>query len=168
MQLTIPKGKTLTIEKDATLVVLGRLVIDGTLENKGEIIIGGKTDYDANTDDQNLIFLTNQATINNSGKIFVNRGTLENKPKAVFTNDGTITIRTTVINRVGFDNVALVEDNKTVYGHVINNGTINVENTRGLGIRNFSGALFENNGTIYEKKTGFIKGTITGAKVIQK
>lgn len=167
LKIVIPKGKTLTIDKGATLKVYGELVIEGTLDNKGTIIIG-LSDLSAETDGVVVAYLTNSNSTVNSGTMKIYFGTLDNRPGAKLENKGTMSIYTKEPTMVGIRNTAITNKGVTTVGTVINSGTINVENTQGTGLRNFANAIFENNGKIYKTKRGTVKGTITGEAVINK
>jgi len=168
MSISVPKGRTLTVASGTVLTIYGRLIVEGKLVNNGTIILGGKEENRSDKDDKNLILITNSGTVDNNGTIDIVRGTFENKINAKLINDGTINIKTTVVDRTALRNVALTRKGETTFGEIENNGTINVSNTHGTGIYNFSKAVIRNNGEIYQDKKAVITGNIRGNKVVVK
>lgn len=173
VKLTVGKNATLTVEEGATLTVLGELVVEGTLINRGTIIVGVKDTprYEGYGDmderDQLKRYVTrlaisNKGTVRNAGTMNIRNGYVTNYAKAIFENSGKMTITNTDANSVGLKNLARKEDGVTIFGEITNSGTITVSNTTGTGIHNYNGAKFQNSGDILVSKKGTIKGKISG------
>lgn len=175
VKLTVAKNATLTVEEGATLTVLGELVIEGTLINRGTIIVGTKESAGysgfADADERNelrtyvtRLAITNKGTVRNTGKMNIFNGNVTNYTGAILENSGTMAISNTDADTTGLKNLARVEKGQNLYGEIINNGKITVTSTNGIGIHNYKGAKFENGGEIKVTKKSAIKGTIRGNK----
>ncbi|MDL2232456.1 hypothetical protein LJC63_02595 [Ruminococcaceae bacterium OttesenSCG-928-L11] len=176
VQVTIPKGYTLTIDKGATLTVAGELIVEGTLVNNGAIVVGtkkGQDDSEIPDDDDEkkdkfitLRYLHNKGTITNNGTISILCGTLRNGDSAVLNNSGTVTIANAERDTTGFLNYARRFQGKVTYGTVNNTGSFTVANTDGTGLHIFGGSRFQNSGTVtVAGSKATVKGTVQGNAV---
>ena len=167
VQVIIPEGRKLTIEKGATINVSGELVIEGKLVNKGTIIVDRTVCTSGNKDlGTESCGILNEGTLTNSGAILVRKGMMQNGVDGTVTNNGTINIETKDEKYPGLTISIRSTEASKKSGSFVNNGTINVKNEGGSGLSIAKGAVFENKGTVNKGKTATIEGEMTGAKPV--
>jgi hypothetical protein len=167
----------MTIEKGVTLTILGELVVEGTLINKGTIILGKKEKiqyggFDGLSEQEeigklaNRLTITNKGTIRNEGSMQILNGFLVNNIGKTIENSGTITVANTSKDSVAIKNPARVKQGVAEYATIINSGKILLQNTAGYGLQNYGGAKLENSGEIVVSPKATYKGKISGNQPI--
>lgn len=167
----VPEGKTMTVDKGVTLTIYGQLMVDGKLVNNGTIILGderARSRYDEYNRNPGASQMTITGEMTSNGTINIVNGRLENAAGATSTNKGTITITNKHENLVGIANTIVKTSSGVKGGHFINSGTINVSNAGGCGVRNESGATFENNGEMILSQESSTRGVFSGNKAYMK
>lgn len=169
VHLEIPEKHTLTIEKGATVTVLGQLIIEGKLENHGTLIIGERTTSKATGKPIiNTGYLLIPGSTLSTGSVNVIQGGIKVEGGGSLENKGTITISNQDKDLTGLQNGSVKKSSGTLYGRIVNSGTIYVQNDGGKGINSKPDTTFENKGKIYRSASGTIHGTITGnAPIVQ-
>lgn len=163
----VPEGKTLTVDKDATLVIHGHLVVHGKLDNRGTIVVGDKFAYKGDNRLGEKSLIENFGEVKNSGTIEIARGEIHNESTGQLENNGTIKITNKHNDLSGLMNRTLTNRSRTVGGTIVNNGTVIVDNDGGHGIRIPTQSVFENNGTVQVTETGTVNGTMTGNRPVR-
>jgi hypothetical protein len=173
VKLTVSKNTTMTVKEGVTLTILGELVVEGTLVNKGTIVLGVKESplYEGFGDAYELadigklakrLTITNKGTIRNEGTMQILNGFLVNNIGKTIENSGTLSVANTVKDSVGIRNPARIKEGVAEYATLLNSGKILLKNTSGTGLHNFNGAKVENSGEITLAKRATYKGKISG------
>lgn len=164
VQLTVEKDSKLTVEPGVTLTIYGNLIVEGTLVNKGTIVIGGeKVKQTYEESGEPLCKITNYGSVSNAGAITVTNGMIENIGTGKIENKGTIGILKLKEKAIGISNSEIKKSYGLEYGTISNSGTISVLSETGIGIYNYKGSTIDNAGVINKRENAVVKGEITGA-----
>ncbi|MFV0401489.1 MAG: hypothetical protein ACK5LX_12870 [Oscillospiraceae bacterium] len=165
------KGK-MTVNEGVTVTVDGVWEINHILDNYGTIVLRYNNSDELFMQDNfyALGLLLNNGTINNYGTIKIVGGRLDNYWSGVINNMGTIEITKVAPEQAGVRNLFSGLQLGSLYGTIRNNGDIVISCDASGAVRNISGALLQNNGTITAPSTNKkpVSGAVQGNVVTTK